>query len=177
MQCISEELSNSWVCPIVSVSVCVCLSVPLCWQSVSSLISHVLWLSRCESGADPVPAGDRSALCDLMLMMGTCMCESIYLLMSVHALTYTRSSRDTLYHSLHSDSLILLALLPADCDCSLQAGLTFLFHHLLVYEVTPVPSDKLACTCLNSSCLCSQLTEKETSLTMLSKIILLTARK
>ena len=83
--------------------------------------------------------------------------ESIFLFVSVHALTYTRSNKGTLHHSLHADSLILLVLLPADCHCSLQAGLTSPFHHLLVHEVTPGPPDKLAVSqlagpCFNASC-------------------------
>lgn len=61
----------------------------------------------------------------------------MYLFMSTYALTSTRSNKDTCCHSLHTDSRILLVLLPADCRCSLQAAFTFLFHHLSAQEVTP----------------------------------------
>ncbi|TMS05910.1 Sphingomyelin phosphodiesterase 3 [Larimichthys crocea] len=40
------------------------------------------------------------------------------------ALACTRSNKkETVHHSLHADSLILLAALPADCRCSVRAGL------------------------------------------------------
>ena len=87
----------------------------------------------------------------------------------VHVLHIPDLVKTHCHHSLHADSLILLALLPADCRCSLQAGLTFIFHQLLVYEFTPGPTDKpalsqLARTWFNASCLCLHLTEKETTM-------------
>lgn len=146
------------VCPIVCafcVPACVCAPVMsvVCEfinQPCTATVRMWVWTrsSSCRDG---------SVLCDLTLMTGTSVCVSVcvsvYLFVSVHALTYTRSKKDTL----HADSLILLALLPADCHCSLQAGLASVFQHLLVYEVTPGPPDKLAVsqlagTCLNASC-------------------------
>lgn len=51
------------------------------------------------------------------LWPGACMCTSISLFVSLHAL-----HKVTAHHSLCADSLILLAPLSADCHCSLQAG-------------------------------------------------------
>lgn len=96
--------------------------------------------------------------------------------------TFTRPNKEAPHRSLHADSLVLLALLPADCHCSLQASLTSQFHHLLVYEVTPDPSytlaaSQLACPCLNAGCLRMLPTDREGNQTLLNKMILLSARK
>lgn len=88
------------------------------------------------------------------LYVCVCVC---YLFVCAPALTYTRSNKDTVHHSLHADSLILLALPPAACRCCLQAAFTSLFHHFRVLEVTPGLTDRLAVsqmagTSLNAIC-------------------------
>lgn len=157
-----QWISNESSCSCVFMPHCLCVRACVCFslwwvlavcvfnnQPHTVTVRMWVWIrsSSCWDG---------SALCDLMLKTGTCTCVSIYLFVSVHAL-----NKGTVHHSLHADSLILLALLSADCHCSLQAGLTSPFYRLFVCEVTPGPPDKLAVRQL-ASCLYSQLTEKET---------------
>lgn len=57
-----QWISNESSCSCVFMPHCSCVracAFPCeeCWQSVCSIISHILWLSGCESGSGPVPAG------------------------------------------------------------------------------------------------------------------------
>lgn len=107
-------------------------------------------------------------LCDLM-RMGTfmcCICVSLFLFVSVYTFTYTRSDKDPPSQLACCQSH---PVNPAACWLSLQysihAGLTSLFHHLLLYEVTVGP----AATWLSArwqvhvSMQAAQLTTKETN--------------
>ncbi len=128
------------VCLCVYLHVCVC-PCDDCWQSVSALIIHALWHSGCDSGSDPDPAGTNgSTLDDLMLMPRTCMCVCVCVWASICLCLQMPLHIPNLIKAQSITSCVLtvsscLALLPADCRCSLQADLTSQTPRLLVLHM------------------------------------------